>query len=295
MRNLMLAGLLGLVVAGSASADVAPPTPRPVVEAERAFAADGAALGIKKSFLAHMADDAITFAPGPVGAKALYGGRPDPKPDAPRTLLEWWPMWAGISRSGDLGFTTGPVAINGKPPGFFYFTVWQKQPDGQWKWIFDGGAGADAAGAPARDAEPGYLPVSSQPGQYPESARADVDRAEGALKALAASDLVGAYRYALACDALVYTEGLVPARGCATHEAALKGRPARIQFTQQGGTVSAAGDLAFTYGEAGWLDAEGKPGHGQYARIWQRRDGAWKLVFDELVNDPPTPPPPKAS
>jgi ketosteroid isomerase-like protein len=285
MRGLILAGLL-TVFAGAAAADIAPLTPKPVVEAERAFAADGAALGIKASFLKWMADEAIVLNPGPTSAKALYGSRPDGK----GPLLEWWPAWAGIARSGDLGFTTGPYTVNGKP-GAFYFTVWKKQPDGQWKWIFDGGADADPTAAPAKGSEPGYLITSNQPGRYPEGAQSEVDRAEGSLGALAASDAVGAYRYALACDALLYTEGLAPARGCSTHEAALKGRPARLLFKKQGGAISAAGDLAFTYGEAGWLTPDGKPGQGHYARIWQRRAGGWKLVFDELIVDPPPPKP----
>ena len=110
--SLILAALL------LSSPALAQPDPSAVVAAERAFAADGLAHGIKRSFLAHSAPDAILFAPAPVNAHQLYADRPD-KPHPP---LVWWPLWAGIARSGDLGFTTGPSTFDGKPNGW-YFTV----------------------------------------------------------------------------------------------------------------------------------------------------------------------------
>ena len=62
--------VLGLTAAAilalPAAADVAPITPAPVVAAERAFAADGAALGFKASFLKHSAPDAIVIQPEPL-------------------------------------------------------------------------------------------------------------------------------------------------------------------------------------------------------------------------------------
>ena len=119
------------------------PSPAEIEKAERAFAADGLALGVRDSFLKHMADDAIVFRPGPVGAKALYEKRPSSK--APR--LEWWPQKVVIARSGDLGLSVGPAAVNGQRGGY-YATIWRKAADGRWKWIYDGGAEADAASAP---------------------------------------------------------------------------------------------------------------------------------------------------
>lgn len=83
-----------------------PVTPAPVVAAERAFAADGYALGIKASFLKHSAPDALVIQPEPVNAHKSLAESPDGKPDDPK--LEGWPLWAGMAKSGDLGFTTVP-------------------------------------------------------------------------------------------------------------------------------------------------------------------------------------------
>lgn len=83
----LILALAATILAAPAANVVAPITPAPVVAAERAFAADGYALGVKKSFLAHMADDAILMTPDPANAREVFLSSPDDSPDAPK--LEW--------------------------------------------------------------------------------------------------------------------------------------------------------------------------------------------------------------
>ncbi|MCF8504677.1 MAG: nuclear transport factor 2 family protein [Caulobacter sp.] len=279
--------VLGLTAAAilalPAAADVAPITPAPVVAAERAFAADGAALGFKASFLKHSAPDAIVIQPEPVNAWESLRAAPDSKPDDPR--LEWWPIWAGISASGDLGFTTGPYSVAGKRRGH-YFTVWKKQQDGQWKWVFDGGVGSDPVASPGPDSTPGFLQVSRVRGQYPESAMAGVKAAEAAMAVEARTDSKAAYLKVLACDARIQASPMAPATGCSTFGPELDWRAKEIDFSAVGGDVSSAGDMAWTYGTAGWV-RDGAPVQAHYVRVWQRRAEGWKIVFDELLIPPP--------
>ncbi|CAN7167491.1 DUF4440 domain-containing protein [Phenylobacterium sp. LjRoot219] len=148
--------------------------PAPVIAAERAFAADGAAHGVQASFLRWSAPDAIVFAPGPVNAQALYAAQPD----QPGAVLSWRPTYAGLASSGDLGFTTGPYAINGKPRGH-YFTVWARQSDGDWKWVYDGGVDNDASAAPPAEAPVAALPGMKVAAQRPAAAMAAVGAARG--------------------------------------------------------------------------------------------------------------------
>jgi len=70
---LKLTAILALALAGATSAVAAAPKadPAQVVAAERAFAADGLALGIRDSFLKHAAPEAIVLAPEPVLAHAV--------------------------------------------------------------------------------------------------------------------------------------------------------------------------------------------------------------------------------
>jgi hypothetical protein len=261
----------------SPAADAADPAP--VIAAERAFAARAAVIGVAPSFLEYMTDDAVVFRPDPLLARAVYGASPPPKlPKDGGTLLNWWPNFAGVARSGDLGFTTGPATIDGKPAGVFYFTVWARQPDGGWKWVYDGGVGADGAAAPGPDAAPLVLPAGDPKPLAPAAAMDQVRAAEIALAARARSDTASAYKAVLAADARVQGSAAAPATTPAAVGKELATRARTIAFGPIGGSASKAGDLAWTYGDAKW-----ETGRGHYVRVWQRRAGKWALVFDQIV------------
>jgi ketosteroid isomerase-like protein len=55
--------------------------------------------------------------------------------------LAWEPTRAQISRGGKLGYTWGRYhsAFHGTARDGAYMTVWEKQPDGNWKVLFDTG------------------------------------------------------------------------------------------------------------------------------------------------------------
>jgi ketosteroid isomerase-like protein len=281
--------VMSLGVAGPVHAAA---NPKVVAEAERAFAADGASMGIKQSFLKHMADDAIVFAPDAVNAKAYYGaktGESEPK-------LVWWPAHAAIARSGDLGFTTGPYELDGKRGGH-YFTVWAKQADGSWKWLFDGGVENDASRS-STNGDVDYFPTNSVPtvsgDQYRpalmakfanQGAMSDLEGAEIEIASLAREDILQAYEDRLATDAIVMGSPAAPAMDEASRTAELKTRPQRINFSKLGGGVSKAGDFGWTYGDASWSKAGAKH-RAHYVRVWQKRYDGWRIIFDELLPAP---------
>ena len=283
-----LAALSLIATAPVAAPVAAPPNradPAPVIAAERAFAARAGVIGIAPSFLEYMTDDAIVFSPDPLLAKAVYGARPPPKlPKDGGPLLNWWPVYAGMARSGDLAFTTGPATVNGGKPGIFYFTVWSRQKDGGWKWIFDGGVDADGATAPG----PETAPIALRPGDAkpmaPDLAMNEVRAAEIALAARARTGVAAAYKSVLAADARVQGSPAAPATDPDGVARELGTRAKTIAFGPLGGSASKAGDLAWTYGDARW-----DGGRGHYVRIWQRRAGRWALVFDQIIEVPPAP------
>jgi ketosteroid isomerase-like protein len=279
-----------LLALGALGACTPAPSPAPVVTAERAFAADCVAQGLKASFLKHSASDAIILSPTPVNAHEDLVKMPDLKPGEKRRKLAWWPLWAGMSRSGDLGFTTGPFAFDDKRVGH-YFTVWKKQPDGSWKWVFDAGMDADSSAEAVEGSPATYLPPATAQSGSPETATSEVRAAEADLAKRAERDLPGAYLAHLADDGRVHTDGSPPGKGRAAFALALSPRGLSAEFAYLGGGASQAGDLVWTYGNAGWgAGAEAKKGH--YARVWQKRAEGWRIVFDELV--PPRKPPPAA-
>lgn len=275
--------LAALLLASPAVA--APIDPAPVVAAERAFAADGLELGVQASFLKHSAPDGIVLAPEPLLARAVYGA-PRPKGRA----LVWWPLWAGIARSGDLGFTTGPYTTDGRPGGY-YFTVWAKQSDGSWKWLFDGGPPSDQTGAAQQGSEVAYARLSARQAGSPAKAMDQVMKAEVALHAAARTDLKAAFLAAVAEDGRIVGSTARPPATRAELETELATRPASAVFAPLGGQASGAGDLAWTYGVASWTK-DGAEQRGHYVRIWRNDRPGWRLLFDELLPAPALKSPP---
>jgi hypothetical protein len=77
---------------------------------------------------------------GPEATRELYAAR------GAGTSLTWHPVYAWVAGSEDLGFTVGEyIATLRGPSGAAvqrfgkYLTVWQRQHDGTWKFVADGG------------------------------------------------------------------------------------------------------------------------------------------------------------
>jgi hypothetical protein len=279
-----LLGVLGMALAVQALG--APMTPEQVVAAERAFAADAQARGWVAAFKRYAAPDAITFQPDPANVQQSMAGQPDEPADR---SLKWWPVYAGIAQSGDLGFTTGPYTAGVKAFGH-YFTVWAKQTDGSWRWIFDGGPRNAAASPFGPDTVPTYLPMGTVSPAPAEISWLDVGVIESILAKGAATNAKAAYLSYLSPDARLMGSLEQPATNDKERKAELERRGAAIVFAQLGGRASRAGDLVYTYGSAKWMrDGEERRGH--YVRIWQLRGNRWALVFDEILLVPPAPPP----
>lgn len=276
-----LAGLLGAVLAaGVAAAEEQAPIDQ-VIAAERAFAGFTRDNGFKRGFLAYAAENSIVFQPGPVPARPGLEALPDSPPPGPP--LFWWPEFAGVSNSGDLGFTTGGATIPVR-----YFTVWQRQADGSWRWIYDGGPGQSAPLAgPAERVE--RLPAATASAGSADLAMAEIAPLEAELAAAAATDAPAAFRRYLSDDALVAGSRTASYPGREQQAAELGRRPAQARLRAIGGTASSGGDMAFTYGEMRW-ERDGEPRWGHYARIWQKRTEGWKIVADVLVPAPGAPP-----
>ncbi|WP_309603450.1 hypothetical protein [Sphingomonas sp.] len=113
---------------------VAAPAPMTAIDAERAFAADAQKIGQWTAFRKYAADDAAMFVPERVNAQAWLKDRADPP-----TSVYWWPGRSYVSCDGTVAVNTGPwVRGYGKAVGYFT-TIWTRQADGSWKWIYDAG------------------------------------------------------------------------------------------------------------------------------------------------------------
>jgi len=260
------------LLAGCASAPDKLVTPAPVVAAERAFAADGAKRGWAAAFRSYAAPEAIMLNPDPVNAhESLAKVQGDGE-----TTLDWRPAYAGISRSGDFGFTTGPFLIRGREGVVgHYFTVWRLQSDGSWKWIFDAGTDVvDTSPVAPNDEIPG-LPMATAAEATPQAAVAEI--AELEAKHTSSQTLVKL----LADDTRVHRPFDPRGIGVAA-AAALLAADGATSFAPLRREAALSGDMVFSMGEVRDLH-EGGERLRYYARIWQRRPDGWRIVFDEIV------------
>jgi hypothetical protein len=119
------------------------------IDAERAFAADAQKIGQWTAFRKWSTEDALMFAPQPVNAHEFLKDRKDPP-----VSVFWWPGRSFVSCDGSYSVNTGPwVGQIGKTQGYFT-TVWKRQPDGGWKWVYDGGDALKEPRAEGGDIQP---------------------------------------------------------------------------------------------------------------------------------------------
>jgi ketosteroid isomerase-like protein len=297
---------------GSAARDetVASPALRSLVEAERAFARRSLEVGWREAFLEFFADDGLSFAPGPGNAKERLRQRtPTPRP-IPYSL-DWWPVFAGISSAGDMGFTTGPsVGVDNTKPGSapnygYYFSVWRRQPDGAWKVALDIGtqspeisdqpsARRTFRAAPAA----AWRPKRREPDAAKERERLERERAallklEREMFSNDAEGPVGDYGTRLLREARLHRSGSAPVVGSDAILSYLYLRAARLSWQPAAAEIADSGDLAYTYGAydfatRGEGGAAGESERGHYAHVWQRDErGRWWLVADVMHATPP--------
>src|SRR6266403_5300698 len=266
---------------------------RSMVETERAFARMSEEKGTREAFAAFIADEGILFRPTAVLGKKWMQENPLP-PSTTRPLLAWQPIFAFVSSAGDLGYTTGPWQykkdIKDVQPSAFgnFMTVWKKQADGSWKFALDLGVGNPEPKGPM----PMWQPDQGQVGQEisakvsQQLARSGLLEAERKFSQVSAE--LGARESFLlyaARDVRLLRNDHFPFVGKMAAADALAPVTAEWTWTSLFAGVSISGDLGYTYGIYELREKAGIVSErGNYARVWKKVLGDWKLVID--VADP---------
>ena len=260
-------------------------TRRALVEMEHAFAKAAATKGTRDAFLEFLADDGIIFQPGPVNGKKFWGERQPRK-----GLLSWEPIFADVSRAGDLGYTTGPWEFrpNGpddQPVAFGqYFTIWKKQPDGSWKAVLDRGVSSEKSFATKLLLFP--LHDESSVGD----AKFDVSRGRAALIKLeeefstlsARKGATAAFDSYLASDVRMLRQNIAPVVGKENALVLISGQSGTLTWKPAVTDVAASGDLGYTYGTYDLTRGDLVIEHGSYVRVWKQQ----RVVIDVMSPDP---------
>jgi ketosteroid isomerase-like protein len=128
------------------AADAKPATTDSLRQLEADFMKAAAERGAE-GYMSYYAEDAVEV---PNGAEAIHGkaniGKTMGFLDDKNNQLTWTPVDAGISISGDLGWTSGTYEFRSKDKDGKvtiehgkYTSIWKKQPDGNWKIVLDMG------------------------------------------------------------------------------------------------------------------------------------------------------------
>lgn len=270
------------------------PAQEELVATERAFAKLSVERGVRASFIEYFADEGIGFNPQPYKVKETLSNRPAPSTPPP-IVLNWTPIAGGISQAGDLGWNTGPTVVEDTGPekqparhGMF-FSVWKKQPDGNWRVVLDVGVSTPSAVAPldAPFRPVGQVSKGSPAGVNQQQEAAVLLKAERDFLAAAKAGSAGqAYKARISDETRIHRPDLMPVVG----EGALRAWLDQQKMSMTGEPIKAevarSGDLGYAYGSYE-LDGS-KPEKGYYARVWTRDvQGRWRIVMDVINRMPP--------
>ncbi|HEX7722812.1 MAG TPA: nuclear transport factor 2 family protein [Pyrinomonadaceae bacterium] len=258
---------------------------RALVDMEHAFAKTAATKGTRDAFLEFLADDGIIFQPGPVNGKKLWTERPSRK-----GLLSWEPIFADVSRAGDLGYTTGPWEFrpNGpddQPVAFGqYFTIWKKQGDGSWKAVLDRGVSSEKSFAAKLLLFPLHDESSVSDPKFDVSrGRASLIKLEEEFSTLSArKGATAAFDSYLANDARVLRQNIAPAVGKENALVLIWASAGTLTWKPAVTDLAASGDLGYTYGTYDSRRGDLVIEHGSYVRVWKKQ----RVVLDVMSPDP---------
>ncbi|MCP5108552.1 MAG: nuclear transport factor 2 family protein [bacterium] len=119
-----------------------------VVDTEYAFSNYSVKNGTPQAFYRFIADNGIALSPaGPPRTKDDYAKAAAAKEKKnPKTTLQWKPFFSHAAASADMAYNYGPYKYsittadgNTKNSYGYFVTVWKKQPNNSWKFLFDGG------------------------------------------------------------------------------------------------------------------------------------------------------------
>ncbi|WP_207428106.1 hypothetical protein [Pedobacter sp. SYSU D00535] len=275
-----------LLILANAGYGQAPDKVSQIVAAENYFAALAKEKGLKKAFLKVADNSTIVFRPNPVSAVEYYKKQSDSL-----GILNWEPVWAKISKSGDWGFTTGPfnyrkdldseISSYGQ-----YVSVWKKNSKGVWKLAVD-------LGIPHK--KPTSKPVLNFPNPPNEiylkqrsqerlQQREDIVLSSDKLFAtVQKADNKIAHTEFLAEDARLLFPGSEPIIGKKAIAAFWQKQGLRASSKPLRADRSYSGELAYTTGEASIVKGREITPY-NYLRVWEVQPGyKWSVILEIYV------------
>ncbi|PWS30854.1 nuclear transport factor 2 family protein [Pedobacter paludis] len=253
-----------------------------LVNAEKEFAKSIAKNGDKDSYLEYSLNSALVFRPNPVNAKTFYTSQTKGMNE-----VTWEPNLAKVSRSGDLGFTTGPYAVGGDDKKYGqYLSIW-KVENGKWKLAIDLGTSSNK-------------PLNKVTTQFVEPKDHVAPKFLNEKEVKAGKDIILTTEKTL--NTLLKTHGIAAFGGFLTEDARLlfpgndaingkgkiisyfNGMISKISLKTNGVDKAIGSDLAYTYGVA-TIDYKADLRESfNYVFVYEKAaDHTWNLVVQAFV------------
>ena len=117
-----------------------------IIETEQEFAEMALNEGIPKAFIAYAAKDAVLLRNNSliIGKDSLRESFKNKNLELGKVSITWKPDFVDVALSGDLGYTYGKYVYtttdsigNANVSEGIFHTVWKRQADGTWKFVWD--------------------------------------------------------------------------------------------------------------------------------------------------------------
>ncbi|PWS27414.1 cysteinyl-tRNA synthetase [Pedobacter yonginense] len=278
----LLSTTIAIALSLSAYAQKSDGTTKSLVNAEKDFAKSLAKNGDKNAYLEYALNSALVFRPNPVNAKSFYSNQAKGMND-----VTWEPNLAKVSRSGDIGFTTGPYIMGEDDKKYGqYLSIW-KVENGKWKLAIDLGTNSNK-------------PLGKVTSQFVEPKDHVAPKFLNEKEVKAGKDIILTTEKTL--NTLLKTHGIAAFGGFLTEDARLlfpgndaingkgkiisyfNGMISKINLKTNGVDKAIGGDLAYTYGVA-TIDYKADLRESfNYVFVYEKAaDHTWNLIVQAFV------------
>lgn len=255
-----------------------------IYDTEKAFEKSVAEKGLNQAFIDFSTTDGICYFSGPPVNCIDYFKAQKPSPAA----LYWNPTFIDVSSNGALAFSSGNSIYKPKgkddPAAYYgeYATVWQRQPDGNYKAVLDLGISHGEPNAETKWASP-----ADTGKELNEKKFSAADTSTAFFEMASKQGLSKAYKDYFADDVRLLRDGKMPIIGKQNALAEFKKDKSNFFATKRSVFIGAA-DMAYISNSYLRSTKGGKlVEEGNFLQIWKLRGGKWQIVFDVFVPKPP--------
>lgn len=244
-------------------------------QTEHDFAISMQTIGIKKAWLFYLDSNSVRFNKNNQPENAFLYWCKNERPGT----FNWNPQITEVSKSGNFGYTTGPIAyyknMNVRDTPVFmggYISIWRRNNKGDWKTIFDVGTGYPVNTIVVAKEQ---LISNTSASFKKRGNKISLLKKEKAFSKEGKSLIQ--YRTAVSKEFLLFAEGGKMISKIDSLESYIKILPYFREYSILGIEISDSGDLGYVYGTY-----KKKNGNGIILRIWRRERSSWKIALEYI-------------